>query len=237
MEVCQPVSVHVNTQKNHVLTLLGAHAVATEAQLRRLGVWRGAELLGLPMVTRSMVTHGHKSLQDLTFVARDQTLLEGSVGMLGHRAGLFELTTRRPLPSPMQWSEVASVRSANARRHQRPDAVILDLTRPVPQMVVAAVEIDVGYPRTVLRRKLLGAISTGHTAYVLGTTIHSRVAWFRDLVAEAAAGPQGVGLAWAEVRFLDFWSSTDPYRPRPRCHKVNSGVWVRPGMEQCRPAE
>lgn len=227
---------HPNRQKKVVEALLDGGEVAPTAQLYRLGLLRGAELLRLPTAERSMNTNGKGSLRNLNFVALTEAALARPTRDLGHRACKLELMLRRPF-SPWEWAEVKrhNRRGPNAPsgRNGFPDWMLFNAETGA---FGASVEIDVGYPRQVLHAKLHGADQQWRTpGYLYATTIHARVGWFAHLASEAHEKGQVPHLRWAEAHFTDIWSTRDPYTDRAHDQNFDHGV-LGVSLEQVQPA-
>ncbi|GAA5504306.1 hypothetical protein Dxin01_04076 [Deinococcus xinjiangensis] len=211
---------HSNRQKRLVRALLADGEVATTAQLERLGILRGAELLNLPTRTLSMNTNGKGSLRSLTFVALKSETLDRPTRDLGHQAARFELRRYR---RDMDWADVRRTNHTGGAKHAFPDWLLFD---GVSGRFLFSVEVDVGYPRETIRKKLIGADEEwGTPGYLYATTIHSRVAWFRDVVAELHAKGLVPHLKRAEGVYVNFWAVGDPYTGRPYCQKLNRSRW------------
>lgn len=213
---------HPNAQKKRLYPLLANGAVASEEQLRRAGLWRGAVLQNLPMRVVSMATHGKGTVSPVNCVALKAETLGQHSRVLGHQVGMFELRGRRPLPVGYTWVQALQVGSTG--RYSRPDWLVLDQREAMPT-ICAAVEIDITYGRADVEAKLLGAAEMGYRGYMLGTVFHDRVDWFVRLAGALARAGRLPGVEWVEAHFLNTWTATDPYGPRPRCRKLNSSAW------------
>ena len=215
---------HPKRRKKLISVLLANGGVATTAQLERLGLLRGAQLLSLPTRTLSMNTNGKGSLRTLTFVSSEAESLTRPVRELGHRAALFELQQRLRLKSDdLQWTEVRRANRPGGARHSFPDWCLFDKQAG---RFVSSVEVDVGYPRDTVRQKVIGADREWRTpGYVYATTIHARVGWFPDMVAELQAAGEVPHLRLAHAVWVDFWSPHDPYVNRPYCQKPDRSRW------------
>lgn len=220
--------------ERELVEYLGHGGVATDAQLRRQGLWSAAERLGLPTLTLDLTLNGTGTTRPYTVVALDAGRLDRtrtSARRLGHEITTTELVSRRALPAGLEWRSFSGVSSGG--RDSVPDLCIWDPHRTGRSLgTVALVELDVGYEQARLEKKLAGAVSTStgdRLGYILGTTLKGRVAPFIEMAASLADDlPR---LAWVEAWWLDVSGVTDRYqldRPsRSRVAKVTFSCWER----------
>lgn len=205
-------------QRQLVQEILEANRAVTKPQLLRWGLWEAAQDLG----TQSLVLSGRmqvcqpSSLRDLTYVSLPGKLKGKAEPVVKHWAGMSELCWAMAggYGVPHDWRLL--------NRRGRGGASLPD--GELPRWCFShtlALEIDCGYTPEVLRRKVRGMCAAGYLAICIGTTVHKRVAQLGEWIETWHAAGELYDLLSYDVFFVDFWSERDPYRPRPRNHKLN----------------
>jgi hypothetical protein len=191
--------------------------VLTTAQLERRGLREAAQWLALPSLTltcRTRVTQS-ESTTDLTFVALTLTALDQTPRDLMHLAGLAEARSLKTLAEGEVWRHI--VLKGRIKHHQADAEIVqaLDSSRRSDW----AVEFDAGYSRARTVRKLIAAAQVGYTKLYWATSIHDRARSVMALAAQLQHQGRLPYVSQIETRFVNFWSASEPYLGRPRCHK------------------
>lgn len=203
---------HPATDKRLLRFLLGTTAVATTVTLERVGLLRASEWLHLPRTTRTCrtrVTQSNTNI-DLTFVALAPAALELPTRDLMHQAAVAECMATQLTQGEGTW------RLTPQSGVTVPDAEILS---PLSNRLDCAVEIDLGYPPKVIRRKLEAFCEHGYSRILWATSIHARTVTVVDIAQELRQENRLPGLVSLETRYLNFWSTGDPYAERRRNSK------------------
>lgn len=193
--------------------------VLTRQQLAWRGLADASRALGLASVQRTCrtrTTQEHSAVT-LEFVAADDRWLQRSPRDLMHWAGLAELWFATG------WREGGLWRLIDASgRHGSvlPDAEVLWRADAGVDKVDMAVEVDAGYTRSVIERKVQGLYDQGYRGVMWGTTVHARVRTLTRLVDQMTDDGRLPWLRRLHVRYVNMWSVHDPYVHRPRCHKL-----------------
>ncbi|GGL89916.1 hypothetical protein GCM10010840_29900 [Deinococcus aerolatus] len=205
----------VQERSDVLLDLLKVNRMVTSGQLERWGLAEAAGRLGLPSRLQSVRTQVTQpsSLRNLRFVGTDERLLRRPERELKHWAALSEVWWTMWLGKHGVW-EVLDGRGREGRR--MPDARVSGLW-----WEPWAIEIDCGYDKPQIQRKLLGIAEAGYRRVVWATTVHDRVRRVGWLIDDLWRDGKLTGLEEYEIRFCNFWISQDPYQNRPRCYKRN----------------
>lgn len=206
----------VQERSDLLLELFSVNRMVTAGQLERWGLVEPARRLGLPSRVQSVKTQvtQDSSLRDITFVSMDERLLLRPERELKHWAGLTEVWWATWLVKHGVW-KVLDGRGRGGRR--MPDAQVSD-----SWLDPWAIEIDCGYDKNQIERKLLGIAEAGFRRVVWATTVHDRVRRVGWSIDDLWREGKLAAVEEYDIRFCDFWSRRDPYRDRPRCFKRNS---------------
>jgi hypothetical protein len=199
-----------------VQQVLAANRVVTVEQLMRWQLLEAASALQLPCVERTVRTQvTQEMVRTLQFVSSHVSWLERSDRELKHWAALGEVwwTWSPTTYGAGRWT-VLDGRGRMGRR--MPDARVRKV-----MLEPCAVEIDCGYSTAQIERKLLGFGAAGYRRLVWATTVHGRVRRVATLIDALWRAGDLEDLLMYHVQYCNFWSSTDPYNNRPRCHKPN----------------
>lgn len=206
----------VQEQSNLLSELFELNRMVTAGQLERWGLVEAArrlELLSRVQSVKTQVTQD-SSLRDITFVAVDERLLLRPERELKHWSALSEVWWATWLGKHGVW-EVLDGRGREGRR--MPDAQVSD-----SWLDPWAIEIDCGYGKSQIERKLLGIAEAGFRRVVWATTVHDRVRRMGWLIDDLWREGKLTAVEEYDIRYCNFWSSQDPYQNRPRCFKHNS---------------
>lgn len=203
-------------QSNLLSELFELNRMVTAGQLERWGLVEAARRLALPSRVQSVKTQvtQDSSLRDLTFVAVDERLLLRPERELKHWSALSEVWWTTELGKHGRW-KVLDGRGREGRR--MPDAQVSD-----SWLDPWAVEIDCGYGKDQIERKLLGIAEARFRRVVWATTVHDRVRRMGWLIDDLWVAGELKVIEEYEIRYCNFWNNQDPYQNRPRCFKRNN---------------
>lgn len=212
-------TLHPAQQKAKLRRLIGTHGVYTTVQLERLGLLRAAEWLGLRQVTHTRRTSivQPSSERDLTFVLGEQVNAQLPGRELMHKAGVAEAYLRLEFRDDLHHRSTPP-KLTPRERQAMPDAFgCLTELNPVDDYAKHyLLELDAGYTRARIRRKLRGfdqlpLLKPRDGWLIWATTVNLRVETLVPLVAAEYKRKPFERIDCITFLFVDFWSSGDPY--------------------------
>lgn len=222
---------HPATLKAELRRFLGQHPVVTTMQLERWGWAQAADWLDLPRLSldvRTQVTQPSSQVE-LTFVAHTEAALLDPPHVLLHSALLAEtwaVLNATQAAFPGEGFRYVSLRGRGQGR--LPDAEI-QLFENEPGLD-SAVEVDTGYPPRRCHEKLHSYALQGFSSLVWATTVHGRVTSMARQIETLQRLGQLPGVREYLVLYVNVSRPGDPYRPRPRGHKLNSAQGAFDGL-------
>lgn len=222
-----PPALHPAQQKAKLRRLIGTHGVYTTVQLERLGLLRAAEWLGLRQVTHTRRTSivQVSSERDLTFVLGEEANAQLPGREMMHKAGVAEAYLRMRFREDRH-GRYTPRKLTPKERQAMPDAIGY-FKHPDPQddyTLYYLLELDAGYTRARIRRKLRGFdtlpfIPKEDGWLIWATTVHQRVETLASLIKAEHRRDPFKRINIATLMFVDFWSPGNPYVRGPRFHK------------------